>query len=191
MGDMLRKSFDEFEYCERHSDWHGMYSIQLGELIEGGFDPFGDPDWQGLDWYNDETRTRLEGKVVRRFRYRDIGIVPPGPWRQELTRVAGEVLPKLKPLYQALAEGISPLADTDEYGKERHVYSQFPATQLDANVYDYASTADDRQYEKVVNGDYLDKALQIYNSYVDVDAAFLDSLEVCFSCLITANINGL
>lgn len=182
---------EPFEPCELRPDYHAVYSIQLCELINGGFEVFGDTRWASLDWYDAATRERLEEKLLAHYWYREIGITPAGEWRHEFTRVMGEILPKYKPVYKAIADGLSPLAERDEYGKERNVYSDFPATQLNTAVQDYAKSANDRQYERITNGDLIDKMNQLQTQYNDVDAAIIEEMEVCFSCLMTVSMNAL
>ena len=182
---------EPFEPCEHITDYHAVYSIQICELVNSGFDVFGDPRWPNRDWLNDAVKKRIEDKFISRYWYREIGIMPPGEWRHELTRVMGEILPKYKAAYALASEGITPFAVSDEYGKERNVYSDFPATQINAEVNDYAKNANDRQYERVTNGDFIDKMEALQTRYNDIDAALLDDLEVVFSCLITVAINGL
>lgn len=191
MPEIVTSFIASIELPDSVPDWHAAYSIQLCELIEAGFEVFGDEDWPSLDWYSDEAKTRLEKKLVKRFYYREIGITPPGEWRHELTRVMGEVLPKYKPLYAALASGSSVLADTDEWHKERHVYSDFPATQLDTETQDYARSAEDHEHETIVTGDWLSKTREIASSYKDVDVMVLDELECCFSCMWSVSANAL
>lgn len=178
-----------FVPAENAADYHSSYSIQLCELVDAGFDPFGDSRWKTLDWFDDATRERLEEKIKLHYWFREIGITPPGPWRIELTRVMAEILPKYKPLYAELAKGITPLATSDVYEKERHVYSDFPATQLNAEVNDYARTADDRERETVSNGDFIAKANEIASGYNDVDKMVIDELEVVFSCMMSVSLN--
>lgn len=190
MAEIVSSFIDSIELPDSSPDWHAVFSIQLCELIESGFEIFGDEDWPSLDWYSDEVRTRLEKKIVRRYYYREIGITPPGEWRHELTRVMGEVLPKYRPLYAALAAGGSILADSDEWHKERHVYSDFPATQLDTETQDYARSAEDHEYETVTTGDWLEKAREVQRSYKDVDAMILDEIECCFSCMFSVNMDA-
>lgn len=180
---------DPFELYE-DPDYHSVYSIELCELIAAGFDPFGDERWPTLAWHSDEQRSRWEEKFKARFWYRDIGITPPGIWRHELTRVMGEVLPKYKQLYEQIDKGAGPLAESDSIGKERRVYSDFPATQLNPEIEDYARSANDYEYEHIDNGSFIDKAEQIRNRYNDVDVLLLDEVEGCFSCMLTVSMNG-
>lgn len=187
----METPFPPFSPCEPEPWWKGAYSIPLGELVEAGFDPFGDPRWAGLDWYDDETRERIQVKITARFKYREIGLTPPGVWRDELTRVMGEILPKYKALYAALASDPDILATSDEYGKDREVFSAFPATQLNPEREDYARNARDTQFEHVSQGDFTDQYTKYASRYNDVDVLVLDDLEVCFSCLITVAVNGL
>ena len=171
--------------------YKSVYSIALGQLVADRFPVFGDPRWPMLDWYDDETRSRLEDKFFARYEYREIGLVPPLLWWRELTRVMGEVLPKYRHLYKALATDPDVLATSDEYGKERNVFSSFPATQLDPTREDYARNATDRQFEHVTQGDFTDQYTKFAERYNDVDALVLDELEVCFSCLITVSMDGM
>lgn len=183
------QAINPFEPAPNAPDYHSVYSIQLCELVEGGFDPFGDKRWESLQWYSEEQKSRFEEKFKARFWFRDIGITPPGKWRWELTRVLGEVLPKYTGAYAAIDGGLTPLATQDVYEKERNVYSDFPATQLNASVNDYARNANDREHETVTNGDFIAKMDAIRSRYNDVDAMLLDELEVCFACMMSVSLN--
>lgn len=184
-------TFPEFQIPKSSDFWKSAYSITLGELEEAEFDPYGDPRWKTLDWYDDATRQRLEEKISAHYKYRDIGITPPGVWRDEFTRLMGEILPKYKHLYKALATDPDVLAVSDEYGKERDVFSAFPATQLNPVKEDYARNATDKQYEHITQGDFTDQYTKFASLYNDVDVLVINDLEVCFSCLLTVNMNGM
>lgn len=170
-------------------DYHAGYSIELCELCNAGFNPFGDSRWPLLDWYSDAQKSRVEEKFKARYWFREIGIVPPGKWRWEMTRIMGEILPKYKAAYAALDNGTTPLSASDVYEKERRVYSDFPATQLDASVNDYAKSANDREHEIVTDGDFIDKVNALRSRYNDIDACILDELEVTFSCMMSVSLN--
>lgn len=182
---------EEFSASENIPEYHASYSIQLCELVNEGFKPFGDKRWKKLDWYSAEVKTRIEEKILARYWYREIGIFPAGEWRHELTRKMGEILPKYKALYAALDNGSSLLQDSDVYTKERTVYSDFPATQLNENINDYARSANDKQNETITDGSFLAKAEQIKSGYNDIDVMILDELEVCFSCLLSVTFPGM
>lgn len=184
-------TLEDFKPTENIPDYHAIYSIQLCELVNSGFKPFGDKRWPKLDWYSTEVKKRLESKILARYWYREIGIFPAGEWRHELTRVMGEILPKYKALYKALDEGTNLLQDSDTYTKERTVYSDFPATQLNENVQDYAKSANDHQNETITEGNFLEKAEIIKNRYNDIDVMILDELEGCFSCLLSVTFPGM
>jgi len=194
---------ETFDFCECGPDYHGSYSIQLIELVNDGFDPFGDDAWNSLDWYltvqeeadavkpaDGAQKKRFEEKFLRRFRFRDIGITPPGPWRMELTRVAGEVLPKYKKLYRAVETNVDPMSDGSDYGKERRVYSDFPATALNNETEDYAANSNDYQFEHIQLGDFVDSLEGLYKRYNDVDVWLLKEFESLFSCMFNVNANG-
>lgn len=177
-------SIEAFDLTDANEDWHDVFSVKLGELFDEGFEPFGDARWTGLDWYSEEQRKRVEDKFLARYRYRELGITPPLVWRDMLTSRMMEVLPKYRLLYEAQASGIPLLADQDEYGKRRDVFSDFPATQIAPDNQDYASNATDNQWEHVTIGDWLDKVRQV-RTYRDIDMCILDDMEVMFSCLAT------
>lgn len=190
--------FSPFEMPDPTPDYHAVYSIQVCELVNAGFDVFGDAGWESVAWPSDSdpeswlsrTRSRLEEKLLRRYWYAEIDPRVPGIWRYDLTTKMQLVMPKYAQVYEAMAQGLSPLATSDEYEKNRRVYSDYPAAQLDNETRDYASTADDYESERVTLGNVIErmKALRTYN---DVDAAVLDELECCFCQMLTATIGGM
>lgn len=188
---------DRFEWPELGSDPHAAYSLTTRELVEGGYDVFGDPDWNQVDWPSDddpeswlsETRERVQLKLVRYYWNAEIDPRVPARWRFELTTRALMVVPKYKSIYEAVAGGMSPLTDSDRYGKNRRVFSDFPATQIDQTVSDYASSADDYQYEDVNIGDVMGKMGRL-PSYNDVDLQLVREFETCFSQLMSVTIGG-
>ena len=90
---------DDFSFYTR-PDFHSVYSIQLCELIEGGWIDFSDESWD-FDSYqregveNDrEQRDRFWLKFMKRYYWREIGIIPPGQWKWEVLRKLNEIMPK-------------------------------------------------------------------------------------------------
>lgn len=179
---------EPYEGCEDTPDWHAVATIQLGELMECGFVDFDDPSWK-WDAYDDAQYARVCEKIANRYFYREIGVLPPGRWKREYLRKMNEIMPKYKPLYGALDDGADILQASDHYGKSRDVFSEFPATMLGDNQ-DYASNGRDREFEDVMQGDWIEKAKLIREEYNDVDVMILDELESLFSCLLTVNANG-
>lgn len=174
---------------ERTPDWHATVSIQLGELIEGGlFDWENDPELM-WDAYSSEQYKRVCEKFVNRYFYREIGIIPYGQWKLAYVRRMNEIMPKYKPMYAALDEGVDILSESDEWGKRRSIFSDFPATMLGDNQ-DYASTGNDEQHESISRGSWFDIAKNI-GYYDDVDVMVLNELEPIFSSLLTVSINGI
>lgn len=180
--------FDIFNEPNYEPDYHATYSIQLIELINAGFNPFGHAAWNHIDWFSDEQRERWQEKFLLRYNYREIGLTPAGYWRAKLTSLVFEQMPKYKPLYKALADGADIMAIGDEYGKEREVYSAFPATQLNTETQDYAKSANDRQHETVQTGNFIEQASKLASSYNDVDVMLLNDCEEVFSCLMSATL---
>lgn len=187
-----------FEYPDMISDYHAAYSLTVRELVESGYDIFGDPSWADIDWPSDDdasswlskTKSRVETKLTRYFWNAEITPRVPARWRYELTTRALLVVPKYKQVYAAFAEGASPLTAEDKYGKNRRVFSDFPATQLDQQTHDYASSADDYQYEDVTLGDIMDKMGQL-SSYNDIDAQLVREFEPCFSQMLSYTLGGM
>jgi hypothetical protein len=173
-----------FTFTDVNEDWHDDFSIKLGELVDEEFDPFGDPLWKDADWFSDEQRERLQTKFLKHYRHYEIGITPPLVWRDMLTAKIIEIMPKYKAAYQKIANGQDIFAASDEYGKSRAIFSDFPSTQLAPDNQDYASNATDNQYEKVLDGDWFDK-MQLIRDYNDIDVMIINECGVMFSCLAT------
>lgn len=167
-------------------DWHAIASIQLGQLVEYGFVSW-DETW-AWDWYDEEQRDRWQNLFEGRYWWREISIVPPGRWKQQLLQKLNECMPKYKPLYELAAKGLDPLQVSNEYGKSRDIFSEFPQTMLSGNS-DYASTGNDRQYERVTEGDIMEKFAAMEH-FRTVDQMLLDEVEPLFSCLFTVNVNS-
>lgn len=171
------------------SDWHAVYTVQLGELIEDGVFDFSDSSWD-FDSFDAAQRTRLWGKFTARYEFYEIGLVPPGRWQKAVLSKLNEIMPKYKPLYQAIKDGYNPLQDSSERHRERDIYSEFPQTELNSAIEDYASNGTEQLYETIRDGNLIDKAYDLRNRYSDVDAMILDELDYLFIQLTTANVNG-
>lgn len=177
------------------SDFHAVYTVSLGELIYDGLVRFDDGTWDTtlngteIAWYDEEQRTRFWGKFGQHYFYREIGELPYKRWKGNLLSKIAMIAPKYKLLYEALANGIDPLQVYDEYGKSRNIYSDFPQTLLGGNQ-DYASTGNDAQFERIRQGDFVEKMNAIMYDYDDVDFAFVRNLDTHFQCVLTSNING-
>lgn len=167
-------------------DWHAISSIQLGHLVEYGFVTW-DESWD-WDWYDEEQRDRWQKLFEGRYWWREISITPPGRWKQQLLQKLNEAMPKYKPLYKMAADGLDPLQVSNEYGKSRDIFSEFPQTMLSGNS-DYASTGNDRQYERVTEGDIMEK-FAVMETFRTIDQMLLDEVEPLFSCLFTVNVNS-
>ena len=183
-------------------DYHSVYSIQLCELINGGWINFDDESWdfdsykktivvdgkEIIDENDRKQRDRLWDKFEKRFYWREIGITPPGQWKWELLRKLNEIMPKYKYAYHLLDEGIDILQTYAEYGKSRSIFSEFPQTMLGGNE-DYASNGTDREHEQIYLGNWIDTIEKLI-SYNDIDVMILMELETMFSCMFTVNVNG-
>lgn len=198
---MKMNLIDDFEFYAR-PDFHSVFSIQLCELIEGGWIDFSDESWDFdsykktiiidgvpvIDENDREQRDRLWEKFKNRYYWREIGITPPGQWKWELLRKLNEIMPKYKYAYKLLDDDIDILQTYAEYGKSRNIFSEFPQTMLGDNE-DYASTGTDKQHENIYLGNWIDTMKKL-KSYSDVDVMILEELETFFSVMFTVNVNG-
>ena len=171
------------------SDWHAVYTIQLGELVESGYVDFSDPSWD-FDSYDINQRNRFWKKFLARYEFYEIGLIPPLRWQKAVLAKLNEIMPKYKPLYQAVKDGYNPLQDFSERHRERDIFSEFPQTELNSAIEDYASSGNEQLYETIRDGSLIDKANAIRTRYNDIDAMILDELDYLFVQLTTANING-
>jgi len=183
----MAEPFDERDECSR-PDWHAVFSVQLGELIEDGVVDFNDTSWD-YNCYSKEQRDRLYAKITNHYYWREIGVLPVKRWKMEVVRKLNELAPKYAFLYKALDDGVTPFQLSATYGKSRDITSDFPQTQLGANQ-DYASVGLDKEFENITDGNYIDIANNINTTYDDVDVMILKQLEPCFSCLLTVNMNA-
>lgn len=202
MSDMLTPNAPElfvpYDLPDPAPDYHAVYSIQVCELVNDGFDVFGDEGWEEIDWPSDadpeswlsRTRDRIQTKLLRKYWFAEIDPRVPGIWRYDLTTRMQLVMPKYRQVYESIANGLNPLAASDTYQKNRRVYSDYPAAQIDNETRDYASTADDYEGERVELGDVIEQMGRM-RTYNDVDAAVLAELECCFCQILTVSMNGM
>ena len=172
-------------------EWHAVYTIQLGELVSSGvFDwSRSELDWSGSA-YSQEQYEELCTYFIERFRFREISIVPPLEWMYALKRMlVYELMPKYKPLYEQLENGISPLGENDYY-KERHISSAYPETLLSGNS-DYISSGEDKETERIKISNAGESLQNYKNTFESANKALCDELEVLFVSMYTSYSNGL
>lgn len=175
-----------------HSDWHSVYTVQLGELIEDNIF-----DWNSdlLQWreaaFDENQYLRVCNYFIERYRYREISIIPFKEWAQMLRRkLVFELMPKYKPLYERVSEGINPLSESDEYYKNRTIESAYPETLLSDNA-DYITDGRDEEFERQREGKAGEMAIYFAENYKYVDEYLLDDLESMFISMYTTDVNGL
>lgn len=182
----------KFEFTAQNlpHDYHGCVSVTWAELEDAGFIDWADPAW-AWDYYDDAQRERLQKKISARFEYREIGILPWARFRRQFVRKLNEVMPKYKLLYAKLDDENTDLfRETDEYGKDRRVYSDYPVTLLKPGEQDYASNATDTEHENIRDADVFERLNEIHERWTDIDVMILDELEPLFSSLMAVNFNG-
>ena len=173
------------------SEWHSVYTIQLGELVESGVFDWSRPE---IDWksaaYDEDQYDRICSYFIERFRFREISIVPALEWMYALRRMlVYELMPKYIPLYEQIEHGYSPLGKND-YFKERNISSAYPETLLSGNS-DYISSGEDKENSRITIDD-VGESMQSYKvNFENADEALLDELEVLFISMYTSFANGL
>lgn len=181
---MVAGFLPRFEFGEVRPEFYAHVSVQLGEWYESGFYKPDDSSWR-WDAYSEEQYQRVCQKFLNRYYYREVSTFSPGQWKTAYLRKFNELMPKYKYLYEKLEDGFKPFLVSDEYEKGRDIFSDFPATLLTGNE-DYASTGNDSERERVVEGDSLAKWQEFVNRYNDIDVQILDDVEsTLFSGLIT------
>lgn len=170
---------------------HAVYTVELCELMQSGTFDWSRPE---LDWseaaYDTEQYERFCNYFEQRFMFREIGMLPPLQWFTALKRMlVFELMPKYKPLYKQVANGISPLGE-NEYLKRRHITSNYPETLLSGNS-DYITTGDDEEYERIRIDNAAEALKEYREGFSSVDKAIGDELEVLFVSMYTSYVNGL
>jgi len=187
MGEFL----EDFEKFNGKTQFKAVYTVTLGELIEGNLFDWSKPE---LDWsaaaYDADQYKRVCDYFKERYYYREISIEPYKEWAMILhRRLVYELMPKYRPLYERMAQGFAPLGIEDEYYKRRTIDSKYPETLLSQNA-DYISDGTDEEWERIKEGEGVER----YNAYVlefhAVDEQLLDELEDMFVCMYTADIQG-
>lgn len=182
---------EEFDAYTGKSRWNAVYTIQLGQLIESGVFSFENElfNWESAA-YDTATYSRLCEYFIARFYYREISIEPLKQWANVLMRkIKFEICPKYNLLYARYAEGLNPLAASDEYFKRRSIDSDYPETLLSGNA-DYASFGNDQEEERVKEGNAVEQSALFAERFRAIDAQFMDELECMFIGLYTTNVNG-
>lgn len=179
--------FDYDSECTR-PDYHAVVSIQLGELIDAGFC---DAYFSGWTWpkYDDEQDNRLRNKISAHYYYREIALTPPGRWRHEFIRKMNEIMPKYIPLYKLMHDSPELYGGSSEWYKGRDIYSDFPQTQLSGDNGDYASSGNDREFQRIRQADVIDTSKRL-SDYNDIDLSIVNDMSSLFSCLFTVNTNS-
>ena len=181
---------DEQEYTYQN-EWHAVYTIQLGELIESGVFDWSRPE---LDWssaaYNDEQYSRVCEYFNERFYWREISTLPIKEWFMYLHRkFMYELMPKYKPLYERVEDGINPLQSGNEYYKNRRITSSYPETLLSENA-DYITDGLDEEHQKITEKGIVDVLPDYVALYRGVDQLLLDELETLFISMYTSFVNS-
>jgi len=181
---------DYVDTYEGQPEWHDVYTVKLGELVETGVFDWDMPE---LDWsdaaYDEEQYNRVCSYFIRRFYWREISLLPIKQWFWMLqSTIVYELMPKYKPLYERVKQGYDPLAEEDEFKKSRRIDSEYPETLLSGNS-DYITTGVDTEDERIREGNIVSNMLDYALRFKAVDQLLLDELEEFFTCMYTANVN--
>ena len=192
MADRFFQEIIDLDTWTGENETHALYTIKLVELVQTGVF-----DWsrEELNWstaaYDEEQYDRVCSYFIERYRYEEIALLPVKEWMLSLKRrLIYELMPKYRPLYDRLKDGLNPFQESDEYHKKRSITSDYPETILSANA-DYVSDGVDIEYETIREGNIAEMAVNYRDMYRDVDNMLLDELEIMFIQIYTANVNGL
>lgn len=163
-------------------------TITYGELVDEGYIDWNTPEF-AWDWYDEEQRERVQNMIAGRFWMREIATVPPEAWRKRFIETLNEAMRTAKLMYRALDEQGNPMVEADEYHKGRTIGSEFPATLLNGSGGDYASDGRDTESETVRQGNLTDIMYRL-QEFRHPDVYILERLEICFSSLVTVNVNA-
>ena len=197
-SDYMPTSYPDFSSQDAVNEWIGrdkwdaVYTVTLGELIDKGiFDWSLDVlDWSAAAYSSDQYR-RVCAYFIERFMFREISIEPFFEWATMLHRkLAYELMPKYRNLYQYLDEEFDPAQVSDRYHKRRAIGSDYPETLLSANA-DYISNGQDEECEDVERGNLQEAYNNYVTQYQAIDTNLLDELESMFVGLYTASIDGM
>ena len=185
------KLTDELTY-NYQNEWHAVYTVYLGELVQTGLFNWSRPE---LDWsdaaYDKEQYERVCSYFIDRFKWREISMTPVLKWFDYLKRkLVYELMPKYKPLYERVSEGINPLAGENEYYKNRTIESAYPETLLSGNS-DYITDGRDEEYQRIKEKATPDAMASFASMYKGVDELMLDELEIMFISMYTSYVNGI
>lgn len=192
MADRFFQEIIDLDTWTGENETHALYTIKLVELVQTGVFDWSRPE---LDWssaaYDEEQYDRVCSYFIERYRYEEIALLPVKEWMLSLKRrLIYELMPKYRPLYERLKDGLNPFQESDEYHKKRSITSDYPETILSANA-DYVSDGVDIEYETIREGNIAEMAVNYRDMYRDVDNMLLDELEIMFIQIYTANVNGL
>lgn len=186
-------TIDEQEWLDYTGvdEWNAIYTVQIGELVANGVF-----DWKNnlLDWsgaaYDAEQYERVCNYFVERFYYREISLEPFEEWARTFHRkMVFEVMPKYKPLYERVAEGVNPLSGENEYYKNRTIESAYPETLLSENA-DYITDGKDEEFQRIKEKDFVEQMTKYAEAFKPVDEMVLDEFESLFISLYTMNVNA-
>ena len=173
------------------NEWHAVYTVYLGELVQSGVFDWSRPE---LDWsdaaYDEDQYSRICEYFLARFKWREISMIPVLQWFDYLHRkLTYELMPKYKPLYERISEGINPLSDSTEYYKNRTIESAYPETLLSSNA-DYITDGKDEEFQRIKENGTADAMANFAAVYKGVDELLIDELEILFVGLYTSYVNG-
>lgn len=173
-----------------YTDWHSKNTIIWGALLEDPFYDWGRDEWTCYLLTDEELaviRPRLNKKIEDRYRYRELGVLPPRRFMDNLVRNINDAMATHGLVYKELIKGLDITNNGSELVKQRDVNSNFPQSQLSPTAQDYASSSVERGKETTNSGNQI-KAIETFGKvFNEPDAAVLDWISVCFSNYISSN----
>ena len=124
---MLLDIYNPF-YAEENAHNGANYTVELGTLIENGFDV-------GLNNYpifDNNYRDELNRKIINHYFYREIAFETPGLFKRFLNRKMDEIMPYYNQLYESTLLKFEPLVNLDIIGKTKDVFDR--STRVDEST---------------------------------------------------------
>lgn len=181
---------DPFKFTAQNlpHDYHSPISLTLSEAEDAGFFNLDTIVW---NYHDGDQKKRVISMIRGRYSDMSLGVLPVTRWLRMFTNRLNELMARYEPLYKRISQNdFDWMGVDDEYGKERHIYSDFPQTLLNGENQDYASTGDDREHELRHMGDNMEKYIRYTRAVEALDVLVTDGVESMFSSLMAVNINA-
>jgi hypothetical protein len=173
-----------------HTEYRSKNTIIWNALLELPNYDWGRNEWDCYLLTDEELaiiRPRLNKKIEKRYGYREIGVIPPAAFHDNLVRNIDDAMATHGLVYKELIKGLDITNNGTELIKEVDTHSKFPQSRLSSTKEDYFTSSDEHGKETTNSGNQI-KAIETFGrAFNEPDAAVLDWISVCFSNLYSLN----